>query len=114
MDLRITKPRKPEWLAQNLDNPFRGWDGAEHIPAAAAKKAANQYRKTRSQLMKLAAEPGEDAQAQALDAVTAYTQTFNKMALSKPRSGMKSIWPCGASWTPCRMARSRRMPDGEV
>ena len=37
------------------------------------------YRKTRSQLMKLAAEPGEDAQAQALDAVAAYTQTFNKM-----------------------------------
>ena len=34
---------------------------------------------TRSQLMKLAAEPGEDAQAQAMDAVTAYTQTFNKM-----------------------------------
>jgi hypothetical protein len=30
-------------------------------------------------LMKLAAEPGEDAQAQALDAVAAYTQTFNKM-----------------------------------
>ena len=29
--------------------------------------------------MKLAAEPGEDAQAQALDAVTAYTQTFNKI-----------------------------------
>ena len=79
MDLWITKARKPEWLAQNLDNPFRGWDGAEHIPAAAAKKAANQYRKTRSQLMKLAAAPGEDAQAQALDAVTAYTQTFNKM-----------------------------------
>ena len=79
MDLRITKPRKPEWLAQNLDNPFRGWDGAEHIPASAAKKAANQYRKTRSHLMKLASQPGENAQAQALDAVAAYTQTFNKM-----------------------------------
>ena len=81
MDLRITKPRKPEWLAQNLGNPFRGWDGAEHIPVSAARKAANQYRKTRSQLMKLAAEPGEDAQAQAqaLDAVAAYTQTSNKM-----------------------------------
>ena len=78
-DLRITKPRKPEWLAQNLDNPFRGWDGAEHIPAAAAKKAANQYRKTRSQLMKLTAEPGKDAQAQALEAVSVYTQVFNKM-----------------------------------
>ena len=71
------KTRKPEWLAQNLDNPFRGWDGAEHIPASAAKKAANQYRKTRSLLMKLAAELGGDAQA--LDAVAAYTQTFNKM-----------------------------------
>ena len=105
MNLRITKPRKPEWLAQNLDNPFRGWDGAEHIPAAAAKKAANQYRKTRSLLMKLATEPGEDAQAQAMDAVTAYTQTF-----SKPRSGMKFTWLCGVSWMPCRMARSRRMP----
>ena len=79
MDLRITKPRKPEWLAQNLDNPFRGWDGAEHIPATSAKKAANQYRKTRSQLMKLASEPCEDAQTQALEAVAAYTQTFNKM-----------------------------------
>lgn len=29
--------------------------------------------------MKLATEPGEDAQAQALDAVAVYTQTFNKM-----------------------------------
>ena len=58
-------------------NRWISWD----IPVSAARKAANQYRKTRSQLMKLAAEPGEDdqAQAQALDAVTAYTQTFNKM-----------------------------------
>ena len=106
MDLRITKPRKPEWLAQNLDNLLRvpvevppqytlvgtlppftdqpchsygGWDGAEHIPASAAKKAANQYRKTRSLLMKLSTEPGKDAQAQALEAVATYTQTFNKM-----------------------------------
>lgn len=30
--------------------------------------------------MKLASQPGEDAQAQALDAVAAYTQTFNKMS----------------------------------
>ena len=29
--------------------------------------------------MKLAAEPGEDTQAQALQAVAVYTQTFNKM-----------------------------------
>lgn len=78
-DLWITKPRKAEWLAQNLDNPFRGWDGAEHIPAAAARKAANQYRKTRSELLKLSQEPGQDVQEYALAAVAAYTQTFNKM-----------------------------------
>ena len=79
MNLRITKPRKSEWLAQNLDNPFRGWDGAEQIPAASAKKAASQYRKTRALLMKLANQPGGDAQTWALEAVAAYTQTFNKM-----------------------------------
>ena len=79
MDLRITKPRKPEWLAQNLDNPFRDWDGAEHIPVASAKKAANQYRKTRSELMKLAAASDSNVQAKALESVISYTQTFNKM-----------------------------------
>ena len=79
MSLRITKARKPEWLAQNLDNPFRNWDGAEHIPASAAKKAANQYRKTRSEFLKLAAASDPNAQKQALEAVTSYTQTFNKM-----------------------------------
>lgn len=76
-DLWITKPRKAEWLAQNLDNPFRGWDGAEHIPAA--RKATSQYRKTRSELLKLSQEPGQDVQEYALAAVAAYTQTFNKM-----------------------------------
>ena len=79
VDLCITKPRKPEWLAQNLDNPFRDWDGAEHIPASAVQKAVSQYCKTRSQLMKLTAESGEKAQTQALEAVANYTQTFNKM-----------------------------------
>ena len=29
--------------------------------------------------MKLSTEPGKDAQAQALEAVATYTQTFNKM-----------------------------------
>ena len=79
MDLSITKPRKPEWLAQNLDNSFRGWDGAEHIPATSAKKAADQYRKTRSRLMKLASGPDGDAQAQALEAIEEYVRTFNRM-----------------------------------
>ena len=56
-----------------------GASGGFSEKISAAKKAADQYRKTRSQMMKLAAEPDGDAQTQALEAVAAYTQTFNKM-----------------------------------
>ena len=79
ISLRITKPRKPQWLAENLNNPFRNWDGAEHIPSSAAKKAAAQYRKTHAALLKLAETNADDAQALALQEVKDYTLTFNKM-----------------------------------
>ncbi|WP_258879506.1 hypothetical protein [Corynebacterium glutamicum] len=35
----IRGPRKPEWLAENIDNPLRHWVDNPHIPASAAKKA---------------------------------------------------------------------------
>ncbi|MGK5023664.1 hypothetical protein [Janthinobacterium sp. RB2R34] len=80
LDLSISKPRKPEWLAENLHNPFRDWDGREQISAAQAKKAALAYKNL------LAATRGIDASmraaeaAAALDAmVMAYTEDFNKM-----------------------------------
>ena len=60
MNLWITKPRKSEWLAQNLDNPFRSWDGQENISIANAKKAASLYRKTRASLIKLLENPNEN------------------------------------------------------
>jgi hypothetical protein len=37
--LSVRKPRAPEWLQQNLENPLRHWDGREGIPAAVVKKA---------------------------------------------------------------------------
>jgi len=79
LDLWIQKPRKPEWLAQNFDNPFRSWDGQENISAANAKKAADLYKKTRAAIRKLEQmSPSEAAQsAEAL--VKAYTESFNKM-----------------------------------
>ncbi len=43
VDLSVSKPRKPEWLAENLDNPLRHWDGREGIPAAAVKKTHTAY-----------------------------------------------------------------------
>jgi hypothetical protein len=44
LELRMIKPRKPEWLAENLLNRFRDWHGREHISAAYAKKAALAYK----------------------------------------------------------------------
>ncbi|MEK4660326.1 hypothetical protein MHH93_00435 [Priestia sp. FSL H7-0729] len=29
--MEITKARKPVWLEENLNNPFRDWDGRDHI-----------------------------------------------------------------------------------
>ena len=79
LDLRIQKPRKPEWLAENLTNPFRHWDGMEGIPVSSAKRAANLYKTLRGTLRKLAAERPADAMEQARAAVIAYTKPFNRM-----------------------------------
>lgn len=79
LDLWITKARKPEWLAENLENPFRHWDGMEGVPAGAAKRAAGLYKKLRKELLRLAGEQPQDAQAQAEAAVTAFVKPFNRM-----------------------------------
>ncbi|MFF2886135.1 hypothetical protein [Paenibacillus sp. NPDC057967] len=85
LDLSITKARKPEWLAENLNNPFRDWDGREHISAANARKAAEVYKKTLSALTNLAKrkETGDFSsaviQAKVEELVRVYTVAFNKM-----------------------------------
>ncbi|BAU96586.1 hypothetical protein N24_2324 [Corynebacterium suranareeae] len=42
----IRGPRKPGWLAENIDNPLRHWGENPHIPTSAAKKAGNIYKET--------------------------------------------------------------------
>ena len=79
LSLWITKPRKPEWLAQNLDNPFRSWDGQENITPANAKKAAALYRKTRAGIVKIAEGSNKDAMTSVETLVREYTEGFNKM-----------------------------------
>ena len=79
LNLWITKPRKAEWLAQNLDNPFRSWDGQENILTANAKKAASLYRKTRASVIKLLENPNEDTMKHIEVLIREYTQGFNKM-----------------------------------
>lgn len=73
LDLDVRQPRKPEWLAANLDNPFRAWDGAEHVTAAQAKKAAALYRQARAAALKSPTVPD-------LTAIAAtYVEGFNKL-----------------------------------
>ena len=85
LDLSISKPRKPEWLAENLLNPFRDWDGREQISPAQAKKAALAYKNLLAATRAIDASMPAAQVAAALDAmVTAYTVDFNKM----DRSGM--------------------------
>ncbi|MFC0434807.1 hypothetical protein [Kutzneria buriramensis] len=43
----ITRGRKPEWVAENRDNPLRDWDGREHISDARYKKSVALYKATR-------------------------------------------------------------------
>jgi hypothetical protein len=80
LDLSISKARKPEWLAENLLNPFRDWDGREHISAAYAKKAALAYKNMLAVTRTIDAAMEAEAAAAALDAmVVAYADAFNKM-----------------------------------
>ena len=83
LDLWITKPRKPEWLAQNLDNPFCSWDGQENISAANAKKAATLYRKTRAEVVKLIESSSAEIAKNVEALVRTYTEGFNKMDKGK-------------------------------
>ena len=79
LNLWIQKPRKSEWLAQNLNNPFRSWDGQENISASNAKKAATLYKKTRAGISKLVKSSADEMMQQVTDLVRVYTEGFNKM-----------------------------------
>ncbi|CAH8767763.1 hypothetical protein [Paenibacillus dendritiformis] len=84
LNLSITKPRKPEWLAENVDNPFRDWDGRDRIAPAHAKKAMNQYKKTLAAIAAAEARLGNgltaaEAEVELEAAVAKYTAAFNAM-----------------------------------
>ena len=80
LNLSVTRPRKPEWLAENLDNPFRDWDGREHIPAAYARKAAQAYKKLLATARTLdGVSDSRTVQAMAQAMVADYVAVFNQI-----------------------------------
>jgi hypothetical protein len=78
IDLTVERPRKDEWLAENLDNPLRAWDGRGGISAAQAKKAFAAYKSALSAMRKAVAA-GDDLQAQAERITQDYIGVFNLM-----------------------------------
>lgn len=83
LDLHITQPRKADWLANNLNNPFRDWDGRDNISASIAKKAAELYKKMRAAIMDLTADSANRTQSEIdgklKELVAEYTEAFNRM-----------------------------------
>ncbi|AWH50141.1 gliding motility protein [Stenotrophomonas sp. SAU14A_NAIMI4_5] len=81
LDLDVGQLRTPDWLAANLDNPFRDWDGSAQVSTAQAKKAATLYRKACSEALKIAAEIRDAATLTVALAQVgrAYTEGFNAL-----------------------------------
>lgn len=71
--LEVKRLRSDDWLKENLENPFRSWDGSEFVPAAAYKKTMQQYKKTKKQLEQAGTK--EEAVAAAKE----YGLSFNRL-----------------------------------
>jgi len=89
-ELDILKARKPEWLAENLNNPFRSWDGDEMIPRGVAKKAADIYKKTRAALMGVCQSESVNVQEESLAICKAYVDVFN--ALDRKHEFIETVY----------------------
>lgn len=71
--LEITHLRDEGWLADNLTNPLRHWDGSEFVPHAAYKKAFSTYKNTKKLM--------QEADSKEVIVVVAmeYIEFFNKL-----------------------------------
>ena len=76
-ELDVIKARKPEWLAENLNNPFCSWDGDEMLPKGTAKKAFDIYKKTRTGLVGLSQADGANIFEESLTLCKSYVEAFN-------------------------------------
>lgn len=66
----------------SLDNPFRDWEGREHISLSNAHKARDQYKKTRKAIQTLDStgtdiETNDESHIESI--IAEYTQFFNKL-----------------------------------
>lgn len=77
--LHINKLRSSEWLAENLNNPFRSWDGREQISRAVFRKATALWKQLRQSFVAARLLPTEQQIQTAKDAVRCFTEAFNQL-----------------------------------
>lgn len=77
--VEITGARKPEWLAENVSNPLREWDGRAHISRSRFTRATAQYKATRRAVMAALAAEGEPAGSRLADIGREYAEAFNRL-----------------------------------
>lgn len=75
-DYFVRMPKKPEWIAENLDNPFRDWEGRE-IANGKIKKAVAAYKKTNAAIRELK-KPAE--RTKLVSALEEFTESMNKVS----------------------------------
>ncbi|OLT10487.1 hypothetical protein BJF79_26025 [Actinomadura sp. CNU-125] len=75
----IRGARKPEWVAENRDNPLRDWDGRGQISKTNFKKSVAQYKATRRAVMAVLAEVApDDRPARLTEIGREYGEAFNE------------------------------------
>jgi hypothetical protein len=75
----ITGARKPQWLAENVSNPLREWDGRAHISRSRYAKATAQYKATRRAVMAALSAEGGLAVSPLADIGREYAEAFNRL-----------------------------------
>lgn len=81
----ITGARRPEWVAENISNPLREWDGRAHISGTRFEQAVNQYKATRRAVMAACAhEVADERRSMLAELGRAYAEAFNGMDSRRP------------------------------
>ena len=78
----ITGLRSEEWLAENLDNPLRDWDGRQHISPAKFHKAVAQYKTTRRAVLAAINAHESDLKSYLEKLGREFGEAFNRLARS--------------------------------
>ncbi|WUI00647.1 hypothetical protein OHR68_02175 [Spirillospora sp. NBC_00431] len=80
--VHIRGARKPDWVAENRDNPLRDWDGREHISGPRYMKAVAQYKTTRRAILAVLGDAGDaadDRPGRLTEIGREYGEAFNRL-----------------------------------